>query len=73
MTVICNATPLINFATINCLDILQAVFGKVIIPQAVYNETTNLNFPHSQIILQATNSDWLQVLQHYIDNQQYSA
>lgn len=61
MTVICNATPPINFAAINCLDILQAVFGKVIIPQAVYNETTNLNFPHSQIILQTTNSDWLQV------------
>lgn len=61
MSVICNATPLINFAAINRLDILQAVFGKVIIPQAVYDETTNSNFPNSQIILQATNYDWLRV------------
>ena len=36
MTVICNATPLINFAAINRLDILKEVFGQVIIPQAVY-------------------------------------
>jgi uncharacterized protein len=45
MTVICNATPLINFAAINRLDILEAVFGEVIIPQAVYTETTESNFP----------------------------
>jgi uncharacterized protein len=61
MTVICNATPLINFAAINRLDILEAVFGKVIIPQAVYAETTDSNFPSAQIIVQAANSDWLQV------------
>jgi predicted nucleic acid-binding protein len=61
MSVICNATPLINFAAINRLDILQAVFGKVLIPQAVYNETTNSNFPSSQIIVKATHLDWLQV------------
>jgi predicted nucleic acid-binding protein len=42
MTIICNATPLINFAAINRLDILQAVFEKVLIPQAVYRETTDL-------------------------------
>lgn len=61
MTIICNATPLINFAAINRLDILQAVFGKVIIPQAVYKETTDSDFANSQTIIQATNSDWLQV------------
>lgn len=32
MTVICNATPLINFAAINRLDILKDVFGEVLIP-----------------------------------------
>jgi uncharacterized protein len=40
VTVICNATPLINFAAINRLDILKQVFGEVLIPQAVYNKTT---------------------------------
>ncbi|MEH2025549.1 DUF3368 domain-containing protein [Nostoc sp.] len=61
MTVICNATPLINFAAINRLDILQAVFGTIIIPQAVYNETTGSSFPGSQFILQAIASGWVQV------------
>lgn len=55
MTIICNATPLINFAAINRLDILQAVFEKVLIPQAVYRETTDLGFVNSQIIIQTTN------------------
>jgi predicted nucleic acid-binding protein len=39
VTVICNTTPLINFAAINRLDILQAMFGQIVIPQAVYDET----------------------------------
>ncbi|MBW4632907.1 MAG: hypothetical protein KME30_13720 [Iphinoe sp. HA4291-MV1] len=57
MTVICNATPLINFAAINRLDILQAVFGQIIIPQAVYDETTGSGFPGSQFVLQAMSDD----------------
>ncbi len=63
MTVISNATPLINFAAINRLDILQVVFDKIIIPHAVYQETTLSSFPHSQLIIQATQSDWLDVCQ----------
>jgi len=63
MTIICNATPLINFATINRLDILQAIFKKVIIPQAVYEETTQSNFSSSQFILTAIKEEWLQVKQ----------
>lgn len=61
MTVICNATPLINSAAINRVDILQAVFGTIVIPQAIYNETTGSGFPGSQSILQAIASGWLQV------------
>lgn len=61
MTVICNTTPLINFAAINRLDILQAMFGQIVIPQAVYHETTGSSFPDSQVVLQAIASGWLQV------------
>ncbi len=61
MTVICNATPLINFAAIARLDILQATFEQIIIPQAVCNETTGLGFPGTQYVLQAIASGWLQV------------
>lgn len=55
MTVICNATPLINFAAINRVDIVQEIFGKVLIPQAVYQETTVSFFIWSQLIVQAVN------------------
>jgi predicted nucleic acid-binding protein len=61
VTVICNATPLINFAAINRLDILKDVFGEVLIPQAVYDETTVSGYLWSQFILQAVASGWLQV------------
>lgn len=61
MTVVCNATPLINFAVINRLEVLQAVFGQIVIPQAVYDETTGSDFPSSQVVLQAIASGWLQV------------
>lgn len=61
MTVICNATPLINFAVINRLDILQATFERIVIPQAVYDETTGSGFPSTQFVLQAIASGWLQV------------
>lgn len=33
-----NSTPFISFARINRLDILEAVLGEVLIPQAVYEE-----------------------------------
>jgi uncharacterized protein len=61
VTIICNATPLINFAAINRLDILQTTLGSIIIPQAVYNETTVIGFPGSEPILKAVTSGWLQV------------
>lgn len=61
MTVVCNATPLINFAAINRLDVLKAVFGQIDIPQAVYDETTGSGFPGSQVVLSAIASGWLQV------------
>ena len=35
---ICNTSPLINLATIGRVDLLESLFGKVIIPPAVMNE-----------------------------------
>jgi predicted nucleic acid-binding protein len=62
VTVVCNATPLINFAAINRLDILKAAFGQIVIPQAVCDETTVAGFPASEFVLQAISAKWLQVL-----------
>ena len=37
------------------------MFGQIVIPQAVYDETTGSDFPDSQVVLQAIASGWLQV------------
>ena len=38
MIVVSNTTPLIGLAVIDQFHLLQALFGKINIPQAVYNE-----------------------------------
>nr|WP_225226064.1 DUF3368 domain-containing protein [Komarekiella delphini-convector] len=53
---------MINFAAINRLDILQTTFRQIVIPQAVYDETTIVSFPGSEFILQANAARWLEVI-----------
>jgi predicted nucleic acid-binding protein len=38
MIVVANTTPIISLAAINRLDILEKMFGKIVIDEAVYNE-----------------------------------
>ncbi|MBN1873879.1 MAG: DUF3368 domain-containing protein [Anaerolineae bacterium] len=38
MIIVSDASPIINLAVIGQLNLLQKLFGNVIIPQAVYNE-----------------------------------
>jgi len=38
MTIICDASSLINLALVNRLGLLKLMFGKVLIPQGVYDE-----------------------------------
>lgn len=40
MIVVSDTTPLISLLKINRLDLLEKLFGKVLIPQAVFNELT---------------------------------
>jgi len=40
MIVVSDTTPLISFLKIGHLDLFEKLFGKVFIPQAVYNELT---------------------------------
>ena len=56
MIVISDTTPLISFLKIDHLDLLEKLFGKVFIPQAVYNElTADIRFKHeAQQIEQST-------------------
>jgi predicted nucleic acid-binding protein len=59
--IICNATPLINFASISRLDILKSLFTEIVIPQAVYSETVEAGFPNSETILNGIKAGWLKV------------
>jgi hypothetical protein len=36
--IVSNSTPLINFATVNQLDLLEQLFGQIFVPQAVWDE-----------------------------------
>ena len=38
MIVVSNTSPIINLAIVGQLNLLQALYGKVVIPQAVYDE-----------------------------------
>lgn len=38
MSAVCNATPLVVFARVERFDRLQAVFGRLLVPEAVFRE-----------------------------------
>lgn len=40
MIVVSDTTPLISLLKISRLDLLEKLFGKILIPQAVFNELT---------------------------------
>lgn len=45
MIVISDTTPIITLSKIKRLDLLQRLFGNIMIPKAVYNElTSNIQF-----------------------------
>jgi predicted nucleic acid-binding protein len=46
MIIVSDTTPIISFLKINGLDILQKMYGTIVIPSAVYNEIiSNKAFP----------------------------
>jgi predicted nucleic acid-binding protein len=45
MIVVSDTSVITNLAAINCLEILSSLYGKVIIPEAVYSELTNNDIP----------------------------
>lgn len=53
--VISNSSPLMNLAIIGQLDLIKALFGKVFVPQEVWNELTvaGKGKPGSSVIRQA--------------------
>lgn len=57
--VVVNSTPLLVLGNIGQLDILQKMYGKIVIPEAVFHEVTEKDDAASQAVLEARN--WIQV------------
>ena len=66
--IVSNATPLIYLAKVKRLDLLQSVFGTVIIPAAVKNEVVDLGKQNKQpdalLIDKGIAKGWIQVKKH---------
>lgn len=59
MIVVSNTTPFSELAKVGRMDLLGDIFGKVIIPQEVYNEITTGTHPAVNAVKSA---NWIEVL-----------
>lgn len=58
MIVVSNATPLIALAKIDRLDLLQELFGTIVIPRAVYEEVV-AHAPHRPGAAKIRQAHWI--------------
>ena len=61
LRVIVNSTPLIALCNIGRLDLLQSVYGRIVIPQAVFDEVTEKDDSACRQIKQRPG--WIEVAQ----------
>src|SRR5262245_46085955 len=62
MIVVSNTTPLIGLATIQCFDLLQQLFGRIYIPQAVYDEAVTTGRERGGAKLEVSSADWIETI-----------
>lgn len=59
MIIVSNTTPLIAFSSLQKLDLLQQLFGKIYIAQAVYNEATIEKKAKDNLGYEISQADWI--------------
>ena len=71
--VIVNSTPLIALAKSGQLDLLKRLYGRIVIPEAVYREVTEKNDVVSQRIGEA--EEWIEIrrVDPNVDRRMYRA
>ena len=57
--VVCDASPLIVLARVEHLDLLRQLFGRVLVPPAVWSEVTHR--PHAPGASAVARAEWIQV------------
>ena len=62
MIIVSNTSPITNLAAVGQLNLLQQLYGSIIIPQAVYDEMANLGYTVPGTIEVQTLS-WIQTRQ----------
>ena len=63
MIVVADTTPLIGLASIGRLELLQALFGEVYIPQAVFDETVTYGRKEGKAKQEVSKADWIHVVE----------
>lgn len=62
MIVVSNTTPLIGLATIHRFDLLRQLFGRLYIPQAVYDEAVTAGREVGGAKQEASSATWIEVV-----------
>jgi uncharacterized protein len=62
MITISNATPLIGLASIGRFDLLRQIFGEIIIPQAVFDETVMRGREAGGAKREVSSANWIKVV-----------
>lgn len=63
MVVVSNTTPLIGFAVIGRFDLLRQLFGKIHIPEAVYNEAVVAGRERGGARSEVSTANWIETVQ----------
>lgn len=67
MTIVSDTSPITNLAAIAQLNLLQQIYGAIVIPQAVYDELTKVGDPVPGT-LEVQTLSWISV--HSVHNQE---
>ena len=62
MIVVSNTTPLIGLASIQQFDLLQSLFGKIYIPQAVFDEAVTAGRAEGGAKREVSAADWIKIV-----------
>lgn len=62
MIVVSNTTPLIGLAIIQRFDLLQQLFGRIYIPQAVYDEAVTAGREEGGAKQEVSTTAWIEVV-----------